>query len=390
MRGAAKLVLALALVSPLLTAATALSERTTGGTAPAITPVSAEEYANTLEAMRPPKRKRPVVAVLANNDGAETTDFLVPYGVLVEAGIGEVLAVAPADEPIRLRPSLRVKPQATLASFNQRFPDGADYVIVPAMRPNDPVILSWIKDQAAKGATIMGICAGSLVLSEAGLLHGRRATGYWLNIDQLRRANPTMEWVPNRRFVADRGVITTAGITASLPASLAVVEAIAGRAKADAVARALGVATWDANHESGAFGAAERRLMDAAASRRGHSRPTPIGVPVAEGIDEIALAFTADAFSRPHGTLAVAVAEDLDPITTKRGLTLLPERQAGAENAPKEMVPAFTVAAPAAAMDASLDKIAEIYGPERARLVALQMEYPRRSFTPASAKQDGS
>lgn len=123
--------------------------------------------------MKPPKRKHLIVAVLANNQGAETTDFLVLYAVLSESGLADVLAVAPAAEAIQLRPSIKIKPQATLNEFDQRFPDGADYVVVPAM-PTTPTIIAWLQAQAAKGATIMGVCAGTLALSEAGLLKVKR------------------------------------------------------------------------------------------------------------------------------------------------------------------------------------------------------------------------
>jgi putative intracellular protease/amidase len=340
--------------------------------------MSASEYAQTIQAMKPLKRKRPVVVVLAGSAGAETTDFLIPYGVLTQSDVADVLAVAPIDATLQLRPALKIRPQATLAAFDARFPEGADYVIVPAMR-SDPAVIAWLKAQAAKGATIMGVCAGTLVLSEAGLLKDRRATGYWLNADELRNANPSMRWVANRRFVADRGVITTTGITASMPASLALVEAIGGRSKAEAVAATLGLKRWNGDHDSGAFGATQKSLMDAADAKRGIP-PTALGVPVADGVDEIALAFIADAFSRPYGTLAVTVSPSPDPVRTKRGLLLLPDRQTDTAKAPKQMIPELAMTKPAQVLDASLEKIAERSGKDVADLVALQMEYPRGSF----------
>src|SRR5688572_17215850 len=57
--------------------------------------VSPAEHARTIESMRPPKRARPVIAILGHNAGTETTDYLVPYGVLVEADVADVVAVAP-------------------------------------------------------------------------------------------------------------------------------------------------------------------------------------------------------------------------------------------------------------------------------------------------------
>jgi putative intracellular protease/amidase len=349
-----------------------------GNYAPPATPISAQEHARTIEAMKPPKRKRPVVAVLANNVGAETTDFLIPYSVLTESGLADVLAVAPTADTIQLRPSIKIKPQATLDAFDERFPEGADYVIVPAMAPS-PAIIAWLQAQAAKGATVMAVCAGGFTLSDAGLLKGKSATGYWLNLDQLRSQNPTMRWIPNRRFVADQGIITTTGITASMPASLALVEAIGGRTKADALAKQFGMANWHGEHDSNAFGPAERERMKVVAERRGE-KPVGIGVPVSEGVDEIALAFTADAFSRPYGRLALTVASSPGPIKTKRGLTLVPDREPGSA-LPATMVPELGYKKPAHALDASLDKIAELWGKEVSELAALSMEYPRQTFS---------
>ena len=62
-----------------------------------------------------------------------------------------------------------------------------------------------------------------------------------------------MQWVRDRRYVVDRGVATSTGITASIPLMTALVEAIDGRAEAERLAMRLGVAHWDARHNSAAF-----------------------------------------------------------------------------------------------------------------------------------------
>ncbi len=86
----------------------------------------------------------------------------------------------------------------------------------------------------------MSICDGTLVLANAGLLEGRRATGHWSEIDDVAKAHPTMQRVRDRRYVVDRGVVTTTGVSASVPVSLALVEAIGGRDRATALAREIG------------------------------------------------------------------------------------------------------------------------------------------------------
>src|SRR5262249_56785748 len=119
--------------------------------------------------------------------------------------------------------------------------------------PADPTARAWIRTQSAKGATIVGICAGARVLAGAGLLRDRSATTHWYEVSGLRRDEPTVRWVRDRRYIADRGVVTTTGVTASIPVSLAIVEAIGGRARAETLARELGVEGWDARHDSAAF-----------------------------------------------------------------------------------------------------------------------------------------
>jgi len=49
---------------------------------PAAVAIDHAEHARTIEAMRPPRRARPVIALLTLNEATEVTDFLVPYGVL--------------------------------------------------------------------------------------------------------------------------------------------------------------------------------------------------------------------------------------------------------------------------------------------------------------------
>ena len=191
------------------------------------TAVTPAEHARTIAAMRPPKRSRPVVAVLGQNDGTEVTDYVIPYAVLRQSGVADVFALATEARPLQFTPALRIEPQATITAFDGRHPDGADYVIVPALHHrNHPAAVAWIKAQAAKGATLVGVCSGVKTLSAAALLSERRATGHWFDIKELRQANPGMTWVRDRRYVADRGVVTTPGVSASLPVSLAIVAAI--------------------------------------------------------------------------------------------------------------------------------------------------------------------
>ncbi len=338
-------------------------------------PISPEEHARTIALMRPPKRARPLVAIVADNVGAETTDLLIPYNVLSRSGLAEVVVVAPADAPIQLMPALRIRPTGTLAGFDAAHPDGADYVITPAQHRRDsPPLLPWLRKQAAGGATVIGVCAGGATLAAAGLIDHRRFTSHWSEIKGLRKAHPTATWQRDRRYVADKGLITTTGVTASLPMSLALVEAIAGLERAQSLSAALGAAGSDERHDSGAFHLTSGDVGLAASNMGAVWGHETVGLPVAPGQDELALAFTADAWSRTYRSRCVTVGKS-GSVRLAHGLELLVDR-AGDPGHLDLMLPPVSDERPAASLDAALAAIAKRYGRATAGFVALQVEYP--------------
>lgn len=348
--------------------------------APAVTAgISLAEQARTIEGLKPPKRARPVVAVLGHNDGTEVTDFVIPYGVLRHSGLAEVIALAADARPIKLYPGFTIKPQATIAEFDARFRDGADYVVVPAMQPrDDATVVAWIASQAAKGATIVSICNGAKTLAAAGLLRERAATAHWNDIKDLRDDNPSMRWVPDRRYVVDRGVVTSTGVSSSIPVSLAVVEAIGGRARAEHTAQELGVQDWDARHDSAVFELNRAHGRTAVRNMLAFWKRETVGVRVDDGVDEIALALTIDAYSRTYRSRAVSVSS-APSVTTRRGLELIPEKKAPAHV--DWLLPGVPIDRAALAMETSLIDIARRYDEATAALVALQLEFawPRQT-----------
>ena len=321
-------------------------------------------------------RSRPVIVVLGDNAATETTDYVVPYGILAESGVAEVLALSTEPGPIQMRPALRFRVHATIREFDAQVPLGADYVIVPNIYEGaeNEAILDWVRSQAQRGATIVGICDGVPVLANAGLLEGRRATGHWRTIDGLERRHPGTRWVRNRRYVADGNIITTSGVSASIPISISLIEAIAGRDRAEAVARRLGVDSWSPVHDSSQF-SLRGKFATALLNKMLIWRHEELGIRVEGGVDEISLALTADLHSRTRRSWAYSIADSTDAIPTRRGLTLLPDRSSDEGVAmvtlPDEVPPAQT-------LDRALVGIEERYGERTAAFVAVQIEYPWR------------
>jgi transcriptional regulator GlxA family with amidase domain len=343
--------------------------------------IAQDERDATLAALKPQKRQRPLIAIIGINDATETTDYLTPYGILRRADVADVVTLATRPGPITLFPTLKVEPQATIAEFDARHPDGADYVIVPAMsRDHDPEALQWIRNQSGKGAIVIGICAGAKVVGEAGLLHDRQATTHWYYVNELRGKHPTMRYAKDRRLVVDRGVATTTGISASMPMSLTLIEAIAGRGKAHAVGRDIGLADWDVRHDSDAFKFTRPFALTAIRNTAAFWSHEQLGIELKEGVDEVSLALVADAWSRTYRSRAVTFASTAGAVQSRNGIRILPDEIATSWPAARRL-PEIGDRKPAEALDDTLRAITARYDARTTEFVAMQLEYPGNRAT---------
>ena len=341
-----------------------------------------------VDALQPRRPGRPVIAVLALNEGTETTDFLLPHAVLARAGVADVQPVALRSGRVALYPAFEVEVGQDLESFDRAHPAGADYVIVPAMRDDDnPAITGWLRAQADKGARIIGVCVGTLVVGRAGLLDGRRFATHWFYRRTLLERHPGATFVPHQRYVIDRGVATTTGITASLPTMLALVEAIGGRDKAKALARELGVTSWSPAHDSAAFRLDAGRALNYLFNKAAFWRRERWSVHVRDGMDDVALALVADAWART-GSVSVEAVSASGPVTLRSGLVLIAHPRSAIT---PDMPIAFDVE-PIAELDRTLCEIGRRFGSARLEWVKLEMEYrgqpcPNAAGTTATSDQ---
>ena len=321
-------------------------------------------------------RSRPVVAVVGENSGTELVDFMIPYGVLADSGVADVVALGTEPGELRLRPALRVQPQQTIADFDERTPLGADYDVVPAVNEDklqDPALIAWLQAQSAKGATVVSICDGALVVANAGLFEGRRATGHWATRARREKAHPGTHWLSNVRYVADGNVVSSAGVSAAIPTSLALVEAMGGPEAAARTAARLGAAGWDDRHDSDQFAIGAGIVFTFIGNHWLRSSERLV-VPLADGVDDIALALTLDAWGRTMRSALAIQAPAGAPVRSSHGLTLLPS-EASTPDATATPMLALPEGAPLAALDRALADIAARYGAATERYVGLEMEY---------------
>jgi transcriptional regulator GlxA family with amidase domain len=97
--------------------------------------------------------------------------------------------------------------------------------------------VQWLRDVAPQTRRFGSVCTGALLLAEAGLLDGRKATTHWKYCDLLATRYPNIDVNPDPIFIRDENVYTSAGVTAGMDLSLALVEEDHGAQLALEVAR---------------------------------------------------------------------------------------------------------------------------------------------------------
>ncbi len=188
------------------------------------------------------------VAILLYPD-VELLDFAGPYEVFTTAS-RMALRLAPAAPPpfavctvarqagpVRARAGLQA-----LADHGLDAHPAIDLLLVPGGVVDAPLAdgatLGWLARQAPQAEITASVCTGVFLLAAAGLLPmGTPVTTHWEDIDDLRRTHPRLEVLPQRRYVAQGRLVSSAGIDMSLH----LVARLAGTALAERTARQMDV-----------------------------------------------------------------------------------------------------------------------------------------------------
>jgi transcriptional regulator GlxA family with amidase domain len=99
--------------------------------------------------------------------------------------------------------------------------------------------LGFVRALAKRGARVASVCSGTYILAEAGLLDGRRATTHWQRTRHFVKTYPGIKLEPDRIFVRDGNIWSSAGISAGIDLALAMVAEDFGDEIAQKTARQL-------------------------------------------------------------------------------------------------------------------------------------------------------
>jgi transcriptional regulator GlxA family with amidase domain len=102
-----------------------------------------------------------------------------------------------------------------------------------------PEALAFIRAASGRARRTGSVCTGAFILAAAGLLDGRRATTHWSRAAELARAYPQVHVEPDRIFIRDGAIWTSAGVTAGIDLALALVADDLGEGVAKRAAQQL-------------------------------------------------------------------------------------------------------------------------------------------------------
>jgi len=190
-------------------------------------------------------RKRVGILIFPN---VEVLDFCGPFEVFSvtrldearrreEPSPFEVMLVAESTGPVVATGGLKVLPDVTLESCPP-----LDILVVPGGWGTRPLmknqrVVDWVAKRGREVETLTSVCTGSMVLGQAGLLDGRRATTHWRSLGWMRDSFPTVTVEEKLHVVEHDHILTSAGISAGIDMALRVVIRYFGEEVGRATAR---------------------------------------------------------------------------------------------------------------------------------------------------------
>jgi transcriptional regulator GlxA family with amidase domain len=177
--------------------------------------------------------------------GVQALDFIGPSEVFsMAARLGDgaytVELVAGTPGPFETSSGVSIVPHRSFAScrgpIDTLLVAGGEGVVSAL---DDERLLGFVRRASKRARRTGSVCNGAFLLARAGLLDGRRATTHWSGCKELARRHPGIDVDPEPIFVRDGDVYTSAGVTAGIDLSLALVEEDLGPDAALEVARWL-------------------------------------------------------------------------------------------------------------------------------------------------------
>jgi transcriptional regulator GlxA family with amidase domain len=154
-------------------------------------------------------------------------DVLVPHQILGFVPELNVYTFARTTEPIVSDTGMKLIADYDLESVPQ-----PDILVVggganPLSEMADETVIGALRKLGESAEMVTSVCDGALILAQAGLLEGYRATTHWAYVDLLRRY-PGIEVCDEERVVSDRSRMTGGGCTSALDFAFTLIATVIG------------------------------------------------------------------------------------------------------------------------------------------------------------------
>jgi transcriptional regulator GlxA family with amidase domain len=192
-------------------------------------------------------KERHVVIVVF--DGVQPLDAVGPHEVFAGAGRAAASVGRVGGYRVTLASSAggTVRAESGLRLGTDRLPDVDQpidtLVLAGGSGANaaaaDDTLVAWIRAAAPRCRRVATVCSGAFLGAAAGLLGGRRVTTHWARAQELRDTHPDLNVDPDPIYIRDGKVWSSAGVTAGIDLSLALVQDDLGVDVAQTIARWL-------------------------------------------------------------------------------------------------------------------------------------------------------
>ncbi|WP_338552617.1 DJ-1/PfpI family protein [Paenibacillus sp. KS-LC4] len=271
---------------------------------------------------------KPTVAVLLAAEVTEVFDFLVPYEMFAMTEAYNVYGVAPDRNIKTLTGGLDVVPHYSFEEMDRLLGGSPDIIVIPFMPILDEnkyaPVREWIKRHSSDQTILLSICNGAENLANTGLLSGKAAATHWGDIGRLIKTYPDIDWKKDQRYVSDGNIVSSAGLTSGIDATLYVISQQLGEPAAAKVAAEMKYPSYayvqNPQMEPFLTGLSDLTYV---VNNAYQWNKVKAGVLLYNGVDELALSAAFDTYSASGTTKTITVSSFDEPIITKHHLTLV-------------------------------------------------------------------
>ena len=176
--------------------------------------------------MQQPKTQIKTIGVFVY-DGFNNLDAMGPYQVLRQISGAKTFLIAKQKGLVKNNSGVKVQVDTTIAEVKK-----LDIILIPGgametlLMTKDTAVLNWIQqiDKTSKYTT--SVCTGAWILGATGLLQDKHATTNWYRAEEML-TNYGAKFV-KKRYVQDGKYWTSAGVSAGIDMSLAIVNDLFG------------------------------------------------------------------------------------------------------------------------------------------------------------------